>query len=84
VSVRDLAKCLVPSVLATSLAMAAVGALEHFLQSEQYPPLFAAVLLIGETMAFGVIFAVAMFAIVPARAATISRAVMDFTRPGQR
>ena len=84
VSVRDLAKCLVPSMLATLLAMAAVGVLEHFLQSEQYPPLFAAVLLIGETMAFGVVFAVAMFAIVPARAATISSAITDFVRPGQR
>jgi O-antigen/teichoic acid export membrane protein len=84
VSLPDLARTLVPPVIATAVAMVAVGGLEHlFVPDGQHGLVLAISLLIGEAALFSGVFAVTMFGIAPARSVALIMAVKRFLRPGR-
>jgi hypothetical protein len=84
VSLGDLTRALVPPLLATALSVAAIGALERlFLWSDDRHPAFGVTLLLGETVAFAGVFALAMYVCVPGQSAMLARAARDFVRPAR-
>lgn len=85
VSLSSLSSCLLPALVATVFAMAAVGVLDRLvIQIASRPPVPAALWLIGEATAFGVACVLVMFAMVPPRARAVARLMTDFIGPGRR
>ena len=82
VSLSDLVRALVPPVIATGLAMVAVGALEHaVVGSAAQHAMLGAVLLLGESLLFAVLFAAAMFVIAREQTLSLAQALHRFIRP---
>ncbi len=68
--------------MATGLAMVAVGALEHaVVGSAAQHAMLGAVLLLGESVLFAVLFAAAMFVIAREQTLSLAQALHRFIRP---
>jgi PST family polysaccharide transporter len=82
VSLKDIIRCLVPPVLATVVAVGAIGPLEHLVfSSETQHPVVGLPILLGQGVGFAGVFMLVMVVLAPQQLAALTAAIRQFVRP---
>jgi O-antigen/teichoic acid export membrane protein len=83
VSPGDLARALLPPLVATLVAMGVIGAEHLLVGADQHSVVLALGLLAAESLGFAVLFVIVMAVIAPQQSRRLAHGVRDFVRPGR-